>query len=175
MEVVGAFNEERRLLGDVDYWTRAAVSGLRFCRLDEVLALMMLHPKALSVRFPGQLQEELAVIRNSVDKGTYRPRSRTITRIGESLRWRTRQFAFRKEARREHPQRWQHFIGLLRELGLEVGGSGVLLLLLPGRMLRNRPRLHRMLDSPEEFQRRFFSSLQAQKRHDGSVPPVASD
>src|SRR5687767_13292175 len=71
MEAVGAFNPDRRLLGDVDYWTRAALAGRRFCRVDEVLALMTLHPTALSVRFPDQLQQELADIRSSVDKPVY--------------------------------------------------------------------------------------------------------
>jgi glycosyltransferase involved in cell wall biosynthesis len=163
-DAVGAFDEDRRLLGDVDYWTRAARAGLRFCRLDEVLALVILHPDALSVRFANQMQQELDSIR-SANRTSYRPRSRVVVRLAESIHWRTRQFAFRMDARRERPRKWPRFIRLLRRLDVHVGGNAILLLILPGRFFRNRPTLQRTLNSPEEFHRRYLASI-------GVVPDV---
>jgi glycosyltransferase involved in cell wall biosynthesis len=168
-ETVGAFNEDRRLLGDVDYWTRAAVAGLRFCRLQEVLALVRLHPDALSVRFENEMRAELISIR-SIGRERYRPRIPLLVRIDESLHWRTRQFQFRRDARREHPRRWPQFIRLLRQLDIDVGGSAMLSLLLPGRWLRNRPAAQRMVHPPEAFYNRYLASLGHPTRKEGQQP-----
>lgn len=157
MDTVGGFDVGRRLLGDVDYWTRAVVAGLRFCRVDDVLALMVLHPGALSVRFPEDLQDELTDIRGSVDPDVLRPRARVVVRIRNSITWRWSQFAFRSQARRRSPRRWRRFIGLLTDLGIEVRGSGVFALLLPARLLRNEAA-YQILE-PEEFQRRLLIHL----------------
>jgi glycosyltransferase involved in cell wall biosynthesis len=157
MDSVGGFDVERRLLGDVDYWTRAVVAGLRFCRVDDFLALMVLHPGALSVRFPDELQDELTVIRASVDPNVYRPRARAAVRLRNSITWRWSQFAFRREAKRRSPRRWQRFIRLLRDLGVEVRGDGMLPLVLPARFLRDGPA-YQFLD-PEEFERKLLTRL----------------
>jgi glycosyltransferase involved in cell wall biosynthesis len=159
MDSVGGFDVGRRLLGDVDYWTRAVVAGRQFCRVDDVLALMVLHPGALSVRFPKELREELSLIRASVDPDTHRPRARAAVRIRNSMTWRWSQFAFRREARRGSPRRWRRFIGLLRDLGVEVRGTGVFPLLLPARLLR-KGSAHQMLD-PDDFERRLLIHLHA--------------
>jgi glycosyltransferase involved in cell wall biosynthesis len=159
MDSVGGFDVGRRLLGDVDYWTRAVVAGLRFCRVDDVLALMVLHPGALSVRFPTELQEELNLIRASVDPDMHRPRARAAVRLRNSITWRWSQFAFRRQARRRSPRRWRRFIGFLRDLGIEVRGTGVFPLLLPARLLR-KGSAHQILDS-EEFETRLLSHLNA--------------
>ena len=159
MDSVGGFDVGRRLLGDVDYWTRAVVAGLRFCRVDDVLALMVLHPGALSVRFPEELREELTLIRASVDPHTHRPRTRASVRIRNSIMWRLNQFAFRREARRGSPRRWQRFIRFLRDLGVDVRGGGMLPLLLPARFLRDGPA-YQILD-PDKFERELLTHLHA--------------
>ena len=159
MDSVGGFDAGHRLLGDVDYWARAVVAGLRFCRVDDVLALMVLHPGALSVRFAEELQEELTLIRASVDPHAHRPRTRVAVRIRNSIVWRLNQFAFRREARRGSPRRWQRFIRLLRDLGVEIHGKGMLPLLLPAQFLRSGTA-YQMLD-PEEFERKLLTHLHA--------------
>ncbi|HYZ13506.1 MAG TPA: glycosyltransferase family 2 protein [Actinomycetota bacterium] len=161
MDSVGGFDAGLRLLGDVDYWTRAVVAGLRFCRVDDVLALMVLHPGALSIRFEEELQEELTRIRASVDPHVHRPRSRVAVRVRNSIRWRRNQFAFRREGRHGSPRRWQRFIRLLHNLGVEVRGGGTLQLLLPGRFLRHR-RSQQILDA-EEFERKLLTHLYAKE------------
>lgn len=157
MHYIGRFDASHRLLGDVDYWTRAAVAGLRFCRIDDVLALMVLHPGALSVRFPDELRRELTTIRASVDPDTHRPLARATVKLRNSATWRWSQFAFRRESRRRSPRRWQRFIRFLRDLGVEVRGGGVLPLLVPARFLRDG-RLYQILDA-EEFERKLLRYL----------------
>jgi GT2 family glycosyltransferase len=159
MDSVGGFDAGHRLLGDVDYWTRAVVAGLRFCRVDDVLALMVLHPGALSVRFAEELQEELTLIRASVDPHVHRPRTRVAVRVRNSIVWRLNQFAFRREARRGSPGRWQRFILLLRDLGVEIHGRGMLPLLLPAQFLRGGTA-YQLLE-PEEFERKLLTHLHA--------------
>jgi glycosyltransferase involved in cell wall biosynthesis len=157
MDSVGGFDVGPRLLGDVDYWTRAVIAGLRFCRVDDVLALMVLHPGALSVRFPDELQEELAVIRASVNPAIHRPRARAAVRLRNSVTWRWSQFVFRLEARRGSPRRWRRFIAFLRDLGINVRGTGFFPLVLPARLLR-KASAHQIVD-PEEFERGLLNHL----------------
>lgn len=162
MEEIGPFDPNLRYLGDVEFWARAGVAGLKFRHLDEVLALVVEHQGTLSALYAEDIQEELAYIRQSVSDRIQPPSRERITKRVEALMWRWRQRVFRRQARSRHPRRWPRFIALLRELDVEIGGNGTAVLLLPARILGRWPRLRRWLDSPDEFERRFRASIRAE-------------
>jgi glycosyltransferase involved in cell wall biosynthesis len=161
MDRIGPFDPSLRYLGDVDLWARAGVAGLKFSHLDEVLALVLEHEGSLSTRKAEEIRKELASIRASFADRIEPPgRGQTAKRF-EAIKWRWRQRDFRTQARRRHPRRWRGFIQLLREIDVDVEGSGALVLLLPSRLLRKWPRVRRWVDSPDDFERRTLLAIQA--------------
>lgn len=161
MDRIGSFNQALRFLGDVEYWARAGLAGLTFCRLDEVLALVVEHPGTLSARHAEAVRQELASIHDSFAERLGSLKHEKVRGKMEAVRWRWRQRAFRTQARRRRPTRWPRFIEFLRELGVEIGGSGTLVFLLPAAFLRRRPELHRWLASPDDFEKRFLAKIRS--------------
>jgi glycosyltransferase involved in cell wall biosynthesis len=159
METTGSFNQDLRFLGDVEYWARAGMAGLKFCRLDEVLALVVEHPGTLSVRHADAAREELAWIQDSFSGRLGLPSREKFHKKIEAVRWRWRQRAFREEAKRDAPTRWPAFIRFLREIDVTIEGSGTLVFILPAALLRRRPQLDRWLLAPDDFERRVLARI----------------
>jgi glycosyltransferase involved in cell wall biosynthesis len=161
MERIGPFDPSLQYLGDVELWARAGVAGLKFHHLHEVLALVLEHEGSLSTRRAKEIREELASIRASfADRIEPSGAAWAAKRLG-AIRWRWRQRDFRRQARRARPRRWRGFIELLRQIDVEVGGSGILMLFLPSGILSKWPRVRRWVDSPDEFERRTLLAIQA--------------
>lgn len=161
METIGPFNPDLRYLGDVEYWARGGVAGSKFCRLDEVLALVTEHPGTLSVQHADDARRELESIQRSLSDQLGMPTHERSRKWAEALRWRWQQRAFRAQAKREHPTRWPRFIAMLKDLDVAVGGSGPLVFLLPAALLRKRPQLRRWLSAPERFEDRYLAWMRA--------------
>jgi glycosyltransferase involved in cell wall biosynthesis len=159
MEATGSFNQDLRFLGDVEYWVRAGLAGLTFCRLDEVLALVVEHPAALSVRHADAARQELVWIQESFSDQLGLPRNEKIHEKMDAVRWRWRQRALRQQAKREDPTRWPAFIRFVREIDLAIEGSGTLVFLLPGAFLRRRPDVGRWFASPDDFERAILARI----------------
>jgi glycosyltransferase involved in cell wall biosynthesis len=161
MDRIGPFDPSLRYLGDVELWARAGVAGMTFCHLDEVLALVLEHEGSLSTRRADEIREELASIRASfADRIEPSGRRRTAKRV-EAIRWRWLQRDFRSQARRRHPRRWRSFIELLRQIDVDVEGSGTLVFLLPYRIVRKWPMVRQWVDSPDDFERRTLLAIKA--------------
>jgi hypothetical protein len=163
METTGPFNQGLRFLGDVEYWVRAGIAGLKFCQLDEVLALVVEHTSTLSVQYVDAVRVELAGIRDTYSRHFGLPKHEKVRKKVEALRWRWRQCAFRSQAKRQNPTRWVEFIRLLRSLDMAVEGSGTLVFFLPATFLKRWPRLNRWF-AADEFERRLLARIEALSR-----------
>jgi GT2 family glycosyltransferase len=159
MQRTGSFNQDLRFLGDVEYWARAGLAGLRFRRLDEVLALVVEHGATLSVRHADGVRNELAWIQQSLSDRLGLPRHEKVHKKIEAVRWRWRQRALRWQAKREDPTKWPAFIRFLREIDVTIEGSGTLVFVLPAAFLRRRPHLGRWLLAPDDFERKVRARI----------------
>lgn len=139
-ERIGRFDETFRLIADCDYWLRAASAGFRFRHLDEMLAIQIDHPDTLRTRHPQVLEDEFTRLRN-LYRPTVRPPWWHVTMpIPLKLAWRRDLLRFRREARKDHPNRWTRFISFLRDAEVKLDDRAFWLFLLPRLLRRTRRR-----------------------------------
>src|SRR5439155_16954172 len=57
---LGPFDTSYKLIGDCEFWLRAAKSGLRLRHIDEILAVQVEHGETLRQQHPHLLEQEWA-------------------------------------------------------------------------------------------------------------------
>lgn len=134
VEKIGQFDTSYRLIGDCEYWLRAAVSGATIEKLDEILAVQVEHPGTLRVTQSRRLYEEFDRMRRDYSVHGQAPRFPKVTRLKKSLFWRKRQLGFWRSLRKREPDRWRRFIEYLRDHDLEPDNKSLALMLLTERL-----------------------------------------
>jgi glycosyltransferase involved in cell wall biosynthesis len=105
---LGGFDDSYRLIGDCDYWLRAAIAGYSFRHVREMLAIQFDHPGTLRKTHRLELRQEFERLRDH-----YRDAAGPATHRGmveAALGWRLRMLAFYSSFYRRHPGDWSQFI-----------------------------------------------------------------
>ncbi|MFN2390024.1 MAG: glycosyltransferase family 2 protein [Actinomycetota bacterium] len=143
-ERIGPFDTSFRLVGDHEYWLRAAAAGASLIHIDEILALQLEHGGTLRERFPRELQEELARVRRRYATFGGPPPSSLVQGARRRLRWRWYQSQFIAAGMWKKPRKWPRFMRFLDQNCIRVDPRGLLWYLLPGPI---RPRTASLLDA----------------------------
>jgi GT2 family glycosyltransferase len=119
-ERIGPFDTRYRLIGDCEYWLRAAVNGAKPKHIPEVMALQLEHGSTLRATQGSKLREEFDTLRRTmmavVDPPSFPKWERVKTRVA----WRVRQLEFFRAMKARHPHKWQHFVLRLHAHGVDV-------------------------------------------------------
>ncbi len=151
-ERIGPFDTSFRLLGDCDYWIRAASDGARMRHLDEILAIQVEHAGTLRQVHAATLDEEFARLRERYTPIAGEPRAVLRHALSRRARWRLYQWRFILSAAAAEPRRWSRFMSFLRNGDVAVRRGGLLWFLLPeilrpvGASLLDAGALQRALD-----------------------------
>ena len=138
-ERIGGFDRTYRLLGDCEYWLRAAAAGAKLSHVSEVLAVQIDHSGTLRATHGDLLQAERERIQATYATTAGRAPSERVERFRERTRWRWNQLLFSASFRRVQAKQWGRFISFAKEHGVMLGPMRAFLLnLLP---------VHRPLDS----------------------------
>jgi glycosyltransferase involved in cell wall biosynthesis len=119
-ERIGLFDTGYRLIGDCEYWLRAAVRGAKLRHVPEVMALQVEHGSTLRATQPSLLQEEFDRLRRSMMEVVDPPFSMQWERIRKKLAGRMRQLEFFYALKTKDPRKWQHFVHTLHAHGVDL-------------------------------------------------------
>ncbi len=149
---IGSFDPSYRLIGDCEYWLRAARSGMKLQHVSEVLAIQMEHGGTLRTKHPELLEREWATLRGSYSDWAGPPRAPWKEKLATSVSWRANQLRFIASARRSEPKAWPLFLAWLEDQGVDVPADGLFWYSLPSRRwarpsLVDLPPLERALES----------------------------
>ncbi len=145
MNRTGAFDESYRLLGDCEYWLRAAVKGARIAHVDEILAIQVEHEGTLRITNPERMAAEFARLRADYSKHAGPPHRKRLAHPRRSLHWRHHQLLFALAGASKRPRRWPRFMRFLEDSGVPRRPSGMAWYLLPQRV---RPANASLVDAP---------------------------
>jgi hypothetical protein len=135
---IGTFDSGYRLIGDCEYWVRAASLGANVRHVDEVLALQIDHGETLRSTQPARMKEEFARMRAHYADAAPQPRFPSLRAFTRSARWRLYQWRFLVASARRDPKMWSRFIGFLRQNEIGVNRFSILVYyMLPGRLRPN--------------------------------------
>ena len=93
-EEIGLFDNRYRLIGDCDYWLRAAMSGANLRHVPEVMAVQTEHATTLRATQGPRLREEFDTLRQAMTAVIEPPSSLRWERLTNSVVWRARQLEF---------------------------------------------------------------------------------
>lgn len=119
-EEIGLFDTRYGLIGDCEYWLRAAVSGAKLRHVAELIALQVEHGSTLRATQATRLSEEFDTLRRAMMPVIDPPPSLRWERVKRSLVWRARQLEFFYAMKAADPHKWRHFVRLLHARGVEV-------------------------------------------------------
>jgi hypothetical protein len=119
-EKIGLFDTRYRLLGDCEYWLRAALSGARLKHIPEVMAVQVEHGATLRATQPSRLREEFDTLRRAMTLVVDPPPSQRWEWLMKRLGWRVRQLQFFLEMKSGSPRKWRHFVIGIRGYGVEM-------------------------------------------------------
>ena len=117
---IGMFDPEYRLIGDCEYWLRAARHGARLVHISEVMAVQLDHAAALRWAEAATLQDEFVRLRGEMRNVIDPPKSLRSARVKQRILWRMRHLQFFYASTQRKPLRWTHFIEALRTGGVEI-------------------------------------------------------
>jgi glycosyltransferase involved in cell wall biosynthesis len=153
-EKIGPFDIRYRLIGDCEYWLRAALGGARLRHVPELMAVQVEHGSTLRATEATRLSEEFDTLRRAMMAVIDPPPSLRWERLKKSVAWRARQLEFFYSMKARHPHKWRHFVKELHAHGVDVR-SRDLRLLAPARwrgdasLLGNAPGIYEILGGPE--------------------------
>jgi glycosyltransferase involved in cell wall biosynthesis len=119
-ERIGLFDTGYRLIGDCEYWLRAAVGGAKLRHIPELMAVQVEHESTLRATQPIRLREEFARLRRAMALTVDPPSSLRWERLKASAGWRARQLEFFYAMKVKHPKRWSHVVSKLHAHGVDV-------------------------------------------------------
>jgi glycosyltransferase involved in cell wall biosynthesis len=131
-ERIGLFDTGYQLIGDCEYWLRAAVRGATPKHIPEVMAVQVEHESTLRATHATKLREEFEALRSSMALVLDPPSQPMWEQVKKSLAWRARQLEFFYAMRTEDPNKWPNFVKTLRTHGVSMR-SRDLRLLAPAR------------------------------------------
>lgn len=153
-EKIGPFDIRYRLIGDCEYWLRAALGGARLRHIPELMAVQVEHGSTLRATEATRLSEEFDTLRRAMTAVIDPPSSLRWERLKESVAWRARQLEFFYAMKARYPHRWPHFVKELHAHGVDVR-SRDLRVLAPARwrgdasLLDDATRISEILGGPE--------------------------
>jgi hypothetical protein len=124
-EKIGPFDTRYRLLGDCEYWLRAALGGARLRHIPEMMAVQVEHGSTLRATQETRMNEEFDTLRRAMMTVIDPPSSLRWERVKKSMAWRARQLEFFYAMKARHPQKWPHFVKELRTHGVDVSSRGL--------------------------------------------------
>jgi len=130
---IGYFDTSYQLIGDCEYWLRAAVAGHSLAHVDEILAIQVEHGGTLRNRRREELQDEFVRLRSSYEDVAGPPARHATRFIARGLRWRAEQIRFGISSGMASPSKWPRFLGFLRSHGIQVSRRSLMWFMLPGR------------------------------------------
>jgi glycosyltransferase involved in cell wall biosynthesis len=157
---IGHFDETYQLIGDCEYWLRAAAAGFELTHVDEILAIQVEHGETLRQTRPDDLRLEFNRLRREYTAVAGPRRRQRLTRLKDRIRWRRLQLEFILLARLSTPAKWARFLAFLRERRIPVDRSGLLWYLLPARLW---PLGLSTVDA-DLFERRLVETIEAATR-----------
>jgi Glycosyl transferase family 2 len=119
-ERIGLFDTRYRLIGDCEYWLRAAVNGAEPKHISEVLALQVEHGSTLRATQGTRLREEFDTLRRSMMTVVDPPTLPEWERVKTSVTWRVRQLELFGAVKARYPRKWQQFVQQLHAHGVDV-------------------------------------------------------
>ena len=128
---IGDFDTTYQLIGDCEYWLRAAVAGCALTHVDEILAIQVEHGGTLRKTRPRELEAEQRRLRDTYSAVAGPPSRRVLRTRREGLRWRVLQIQFALASHRRNPRKWPRFLGFLRQQGIAMSRTRLLWYLLP--------------------------------------------
>jgi glycosyltransferase involved in cell wall biosynthesis len=137
-EEIGEFDSSYRLIGDCEYWLRAAASGARIEHVEEILAIQVEHPGTLRAAQSALLGEEFRRLRVDYSAHSQAPRSAFIQKLKKKALWLIKRESFRRDLKRNSPRRWGEFIEFLRARNIEPTPPPLAYMLLPPRFRPKR-------------------------------------
>jgi glycosyltransferase involved in cell wall biosynthesis len=149
-EAIGLFDTRYRLIGDCEYWLRAALAGATLQHVPEIMAVEVEHGSTLRATQPARLGDEFKALRAEMKNVIDPPAHMRLLRLKRSLAWRARNLEFLYAMKVRHPRKWRYFVGRLRASGVDVTLRD-LGILAPARWRRNAtlfadvPQLSRVL------------------------------
>lgn len=137
---IGEFDDSYRLIGDCEYWLRAAGSGALLVHVSEVLAVQVEHEGTLRATQERRLQEEFVRLRAAMRPTAGQPPHLKFERIKKGLEWRWRNLDLMLSLKSGRESKWPHFVRFLRENGIRPTTGDALSSLLPARWRRHPVR-----------------------------------
>ena len=155
-ERIGLFDIRYRLIGDCEYWLRAALGGAKLRHIPELMAVQVEHGSTLRATQATRMNEEFDTLRRTMTAVIDPPSSLRWERLKKSVAWRARQLEFLYAMKARHPHRWPHFVKELHAQGVDVR-SRDLRMLAPARwrgdasLLDDAARISEILGGPERL------------------------
>ena len=117
---IGLFDTRYRLIGDCEYWLRAALAGANLRHIPELMAIQLEHGTTLRATEATRLREEFDTLRRAMMAVLEPPSSLRWERVKRSVAWRARQLQFFWAMKATNPHKWPHFVKMLRASGISV-------------------------------------------------------
>jgi glycosyltransferase involved in cell wall biosynthesis len=130
---IGDFDTRYQLVGDCEYWLRAAAAGFNLTHINEILAIQVEHKGTLRRTRRREWEQENRFLRSTYSAVAGPPTQRRFRSLREGLRWRLLQLQFILAAHGLDSGKWPRFLEFLRQHGVDVSRSGLFWYLLPGR------------------------------------------
>jgi Glycosyl transferase family 2 len=119
-ERIGLFDVQYRLIGDCEYWLRAALRGATLSHVSELMAVQVEHGSTLRATEASRLSEEFDTLREAMRSVIDPPLSLRWERLKKSMVWRARQLEFMYAMKETRPHKWPRFVNELRVHGIDV-------------------------------------------------------
>jgi glycosyltransferase involved in cell wall biosynthesis len=110
MERLGPFDTRYRLIGDCEYWLRAAMGGAKLRHISELMAVQVDHGSTLRETQTVRLREEFYQLRRAMETAIDPPSSLRWERFKGSAGWRVHQLEFFCAMKLGHPTKWPYFV-----------------------------------------------------------------
>lgn len=116
-ERICPFDIRYLLIGDCEYWLRAALGGAKLIHIPEIMAVQVEHGSTLRATQATRMNEEFDTLRRAMMAVVDPPSSLRWERLKKSVAWRARQLEFLYAMKARHPHRWPHFVKELHAHG----------------------------------------------------------
>jgi len=119
-ERIGLFDIRYRLIGDCEYWLRAALGGAKLRHVPELMAFQVEHGSTLRKTQAPRLHEEFDTLRRAMKAVVDPPSFLRWERVKTSVAWRARHLEFFYAMKTRYPHKWRHFVKTLHAHGVDV-------------------------------------------------------